>query len=367
MLQIENLRVAHLSRVRGPEDGGISLIVEEMLASQRELFPQSADSFVWFAEPDHLSAELRAFRPRLLHVHGLWSTPNRWLARNGSTPAVIAPHGMLDPWALAHNRWKKRLGWWLFEQRNLQRSGAVQVLCPAERDAVRALGIRSPLALIPNAVSTPKPLPSPSLSLPSRWPAESEHILLFLSRFHEKKGLDPLLKAWQMVESEAQRAGWSLVLVGYGDDGVLEGSLALAHQRNELKNVTVLGPCFGSQKQACLQSASAFILPSFSEGLPMAALEAMASRLPCLLSRACNLPEAFSVGAAIPTEPEVAALASALYALFAMDAAERTARGMAGVELVSNRFSWTQVAQQTLCLYRWILGGGDPPECVELA
>ncbi len=367
MLQTNILRVAHLSRVRGAQDGGVSLIVEEMLAAQRRLSPQSAESFAWFAAPDHFSSELRAFRPRLLHVHGLWSAPNRWLARNGGTPTVIAPHGMLDPWALAQSRWKKRVGWRLFEQRNLQRCRAIQVLCHAERDALRSLGIRSPLALIPNAVSTPQPLPTPSIHLPNGWPSESEHVLLFLSRFHEKKGLDPLLKAWQMVEGAAQQAGWSLVLVGYGDDGALERSITLAHQNDELQGVTILGPCFGQQKQACLQAASAFILPSFSEGLPIAALEAMASRLPCLLSSACNLPEAFAVDAAIPAEPEDAALASALHTLFAMDATERTNRGTAGVELVSNRFSWPQVAQQTLSLYRWILGGGERPECVELA
>ena len=40
----------------------------------------------------------------------------------------------------------------------------------------------------------------------------------------------------------------------------------------------------------------------------MAALEAMAYRLSCLLSNACNLPEAFAVGAAVPVEPDPVAL-----------------------------------------------------------
>jgi glycosyltransferase involved in cell wall biosynthesis len=307
-----------------------------------------------------------AFCPQVIHVHGLWSAPNRWIARHGSTPMVIAPHGMLDPWALAQSRWKKRMGWRLFEQRNLQRCAAVQVLNPAERDAVRALGIRSPIALIPNAVSTPQPLPTPSPGLPSRWPAESQQVLLFLSRFHEKKGLAPLLKAWQLVEAAAQRAGWSLVLVGYGDGGELERSIASAHQRNQLKGVVVLGPCFGVQKLACLQAAAAFILPSFSEGLPMAALEAMASRLPCLLSRACNLPEAFRAAAALPAEPDPAALAASLRQLFALSPADRAAMGAAGQALVRERFSWPVVAEQTRELYSWILGGGERPAFVEL-
>lgn len=362
------VHVAHLSRVRGPEDGGISLIVEEMLAAQRALsFSQCAHSFAWFAPPDHLSAQLKAFHPSLIHVHGLWSTPNQWIARHAVTPTVIAPQGMLDPWALAQSRWKKRIGWRLFEQHNLERCAAIQVLSLAERDAVRALGIRSPIALIPNAVSTPGNIPVPSPGLPSRWPGQSEKVLLFLSRFHAKKGIEPLLKAWQLVEGAAQRSGWSLVLVGYGDGGELERSIASAHQRGELQGVVVLGPCFGLQKLACLQAATAFILPSFSEGQPMAALEAMACHLPCLLSRDCNLPEAFAVGAAIAAEPKPAALATSLKTLFSMPSAELKAMGASGRQLVSARFSWPQVAQQTLSLYSWILGGGERPAFVELA
>jgi poly(glycerol-phosphate) alpha-glucosyltransferase len=191
--------------------------------------------------------------------------------------------------------------------------------------------------------------------------------LLFLSRFHPKKGLDPLLKAWQLVEGTAQKFGWSLVLVGYGDGGALERSLASAHQRGELQDVVVLGPCFGLQKLACLQAATAFILPSFSEGQPMAALEAMACHLPCLLSSPCNLPEAFAAGAAIAAEPEPAALATALHTLFAMPSAQRKAMGASGSQLVSARFCWPHVALQTLSLYRWILGGGERPAFVELA
>ena len=99
----------------------------------------------------------------------------------------------------------------------------------------------------------------------------------------------------------------------------------------------------------------------------MAALEAMACHLPCLLSRSCNLPEAFAVGAAIAAEPKPAALATSLNTLFAMPSAERKAMGASGCQLVSNRFSWPQVAQQTLSLYSWILGGGEPPAFVELA
>jgi poly(glycerol-phosphate) alpha-glucosyltransferase len=187
-------------------------------------------------------------------------------------------------------------------------------------------------------------------------------VLLFLGRFHHKKGLDSLLQAWQTVAVEAACAGWWLALVGYGDGGQLEHQL----RASRVPRALACGPVFGAAKQAVLAAASAFVLPSYSEGLPMAALEAMAYQLPCLLSSACNLPRAFRTGAALPAEPDPAALAVSLRQLFALTAADRDAMGTAGQALVREFFSWPVVAEQTQDLYRWILGGGEPPAFVEL-
>jgi glycosyltransferase involved in cell wall biosynthesis len=318
----------------------------------------------WLAPPDKLSLELQHFSPDLLHVHGLWSVANRILARGSWPPSVIAPQGMLDPWALNQSRCLKQAAWSLYEQGNLQRCAAVQALSLAEFQSIRAKGIRAPVAIIPNAVSLPHrdQMNQP----PPPWSRGHERVLLFFSRFHHKKGLTPLLQAWHALESAPASRGWRLVLVGYGDQGRLARSVAQAQARGHLLRVEVHGPCFGADKQACFSAASAFVLPSFSEGLPMAALEAMAHRLPCLLSAACNLPEAFSAGAALVADADPGALAAALQHLFGLSDAERASMGSAAAQLVANSFSWTRVAEQTLALYRWILGASDRPAWVEL-
>ena len=359
------MRIAHLSRTRGAADGGISLIVAEMSEAQRHHSVADAPTHTrWLAPPDNLAFELSQFAPDLVHVHGLWSAANRTLARGSWRPSVIAPQGMLDAWALAQSPCLKRAAWSLYEQRNLRRCAAVQALSAAEHRAIRAKGIRSPVAIIPNAVSLPNLGQTIQLSPP--WTMGQERVLLFLSRFHPKKGLAPLLQAWQSLESSPASRGWRLVLVGYGDQGRLSRSVAQAQARGELLRVEVQGPCFGADKQACFSAASAFVLPSFSEGLPMAALEAMAHRLPCLLSAACNLPGAFSAGAALVADPDPAALPAALEHLFSLSDAELASMGAAGAQLVASSFSWARVAEQTLALYRWILGGSDRPEWVEL-
>src|SRR5450432_81437 len=55
---------------------------------------------------------LAAFRPDLMHVHGLWtylSMAALKVHRQAGVPAVISPHGMLDPWALGFSRTRKRI------------------------------------------------------------------------------------------------------------------------------------------------------------------------------------------------------------------------------------------------------------------
>jgi glycosyltransferase involved in cell wall biosynthesis len=59
-----------------------------------------------------------------------------------------------------------------------------------------------------------------------------------------------------------------------------------------------LGPLFGQEKDAAYRACDGFILPSLSEGLPMAVLEAWAHAKPVMLTPECNLPEGFTAEAA---------------------------------------------------------------------
>lgn len=366
------LRPLHLSHAADARDGGIAMAVADLVRAQQALGIHSdwltASQFPSYRRDCQLVSTLISARPPLLHLHGLWRSPTRIAPclEFADLPLVIAPHGMLDPGALAISQRKKQLVWHLWERRALCAASCLQALCGAEASAIRALLPQVPIALIPNGVTLPDlshqartvlPRPTWTNAIP-----DGERVLLFLGRFHRKKGIQPLLQAWHSVSDAAARAGWWLALVGYGDDGLLDHQL----RAHPIPRALAFGPVFDAAKQNVLRAASAFILPSFSEGLPMAALEAMAHQLPCLLSGACNLPEAFSAGAALSAEPDVVALAASLRQLFALSPADRAAMGVAGRSLVASRFSWPQVAEQTLQLYRWILDGADRPGFVEL-
>ena len=96
----------------------------------------------------------------------------------------------------------------------------------------------------------------------------------------------------------------------------------------------------------------------------MAALEAMSFRLPCLLSSACNLPEAFDCNAAIRAEPDASELIDSLLSMFSFSDFDLATMGKNSRKLVKNRFDWRTIASSTTDVYQWMLGKASPPECL---
>ncbi len=311
----------------------------------------------------------------LIHLHGLW-TGCSMVSANDDRPRVISPHGMLDGWALKRSSWKKKLASWCFENRNLKNAACLHALCEAEAEAIRAHGLDNPIAVIPNGVDLPN-LESASES------REHGKTLLFLGRMHPKKGLPDALRAWssQIVEDGGD---WKLIIAGWDQEGHqtelmdLCDELRLTHATatgeawlngsvDADATVLFIGPVSGKTKERVLQRADAFILPSYSEGLPMSVLEAWAYGLPTLMTDACNLPEGFEQEAAIRIcHHDEFSVRQGLQRLFTMSPTELARMGLCGRELVEQRFSWVRIAEQFHQLYEWVLEGGEAPSFVHL-
>ena len=364
---MSSLSPLHVSHSVRHGDGGIAFAVSDLLASQQRLGIYSrwltADQFDPLQRDQHLYESIIDCKPNIIHFHGLWRSHTRIASRLSASklPTMIAPHGMMDPWAMAHASWKKELAWQLWEKKALNSAVCLHAVCQAEADAIRAKLPNIPVAVIPNGVSTPLPLqhPLPQSPWSSIIPSDQK-ILLFLGRYHPKKGLEPLMSAWQSVLSEAKRNSWWLVCIGFGDDGKFQSQL----ENFPIERCLVKGPLFGIEKDAAFQQSSAFVLPSFSEGLPVAALEAMSFHLPCLLSSACNLPEAFECNAAIRAEPDTTELIHSLLHLFSLTDHELQTMGYNSSQLVTNNFDWHIIADSTKNVYQWMLGQASCPECV---
>ena len=99
----------------------------------------------------------------------------------------------------------------------------------------------------------------------------------------------------------------------------------------------------------------------------MTVLEAWSYGKPVLITPECNLPEGFAAGAAIRVQTNVESLELSLRQLFEMSDRERQMAGAFGLKLVIERFTWPKIAAEICSVSAWILGGGQRPECVQLA
>jgi len=283
----------------------------------------------------------------------------RWAART-RRPYIVAPHGMLDAWALANSAWKKRIAAALFERRHLEGAACLHALCASEADSIRAYGLRNPICIVPNGVDLPAPGSIPATAPWAGHGADDRRVLLFLGRLHPKKGLRALLDGW----AAAAPANWRLVIAGW-DQGGHQAELESQVDRLNLRDaVRFTGPLHGPAKAAAYGHASGFILPSVSEGLPMTILEAWAHGVPVLMTDACNLPEGFAANAAIRIPTDSDGLARSLLHFTAMTDTERIDLGRRGRDLAAGRFQWARIARELLGVYAWVTGTGPRPDCV---
>ena len=102
----------------------------------------------------------------------------------------------------------------------------------------------------------------------------------------------------------------------------------------------------------CFENASAFILPSKSEGLPVAILEAWASALPVAMTEACNLSEALELKLAHKIDIEDASFKDSLKAFLNLSQSELKSLGEQSHEYVKKYYSWNHIADAFYEVYK---------------
>jgi glycosyltransferase involved in cell wall biosynthesis len=303
----------------------------------------------------------------VVHIHGLWQPQTRRGARSAlaaRVPYLVAAHGMAEPWALRQKYWKKRVYLALVEAGNLRRASCLHALSRPEIGHLRALAPWTPIGFAPNGVDL-----APFDDLPPRSALEDEHpelrgkfVLLFFARLHAKKGLDLLAEALRQVAPD--RPDLHLVVAG-NDDGAWTPFVTRMQEYGLSGRITYLGHVSGEKARRSWAAADAFVLPSYSEGFSMAILEALACRLPCLITTACYFPEVAAAGGAIVVEPTADEVTRGLRELLERDPGERADLGRKGRRLVERDYTWDRQADRLARIYRWMAGGGPPPDGVE--
>lgn len=293
-------------------------------------------------------------------VHGLWQyhAYATWRAFHGSTtPFVVYPHGMLDPWFHRSNRLKEAKKWlyWPWGDYRVLRD-AHAVLFTAERE--RRLARESFWLYAPGreevvglGIATPPGDPTLQRQLfLSEWPQlQGKRLWLFLSRLHPKKGVDQLIDAFAAVAA-ADRAV-HLVIAGPDQVGWKGELQARADALGMRERITWPGMLSGDQKWGAFRSAEVFCLPSHQENFGIVVAEALACGLPVLLGEPVNISdEVAAAGAGIVHPDTLDGTISAMRQWFALDETERTRMGRRAQELFLRRFEIEQAAAALLAV-----------------
>jgi glycosyltransferase involved in cell wall biosynthesis len=134
-------------------------------------------------------------------------------------------------------------------------------------------------------------LPNPVLEPPERAAPAERNTLLFMARIGEEKGILDLLEALAALRASIPDA--RLVCAGEGDiDAVAERARRLGIS----DALAFPGWVDGAEKDALLQRATAFVLPSYAEAMPMALLEAMAAGVPTVSTAVGSVPDVVTDG-----------------------------------------------------------------------
>jgi glycosyltransferase involved in cell wall biosynthesis len=301
-----------------------------------------------------LLLELLRRRPAIVHLHGLWNFPCAaalvwsWFTRKGIV--IITVQGMLDPWILRRSPRLKSLVNRLYQNKLITRADCIHVLTEKEKEDVTRIYPDAPTAIIPNFVAAEEVA---TTERPTWWEPslEGREIFLFLGRFHEKKGCGELLRAWEVLSTDlAFRDKYELVFCGWSDgDNTFLADLARLRER--LGNVRYVGAQFGVEKARTLGAARFFVLPSKSEGMPMAILEAWQAGLVVIMTAQCNLPIGFSQGAALETGLSEELIAESLLRAARMPEQDRRTMAEAGKMVVGKFYSRDVVTRAIRKLY----------------
>jgi D-inositol-3-phosphate glycosyltransferase len=216
----------------------------------------------------------------------------------------------------------------------------------------------SRVAVIPCGVDVELFRPRPAAPARTRLGVDADHVILFVGRLTPIKGLETLLRALAVLRSDGLASAQLRLLVVGGTKGEPGDS---AHLRQLAQDLGVASwvDFRGPQPQDALPdyyaAADLCLMPSRYESFGMVALEAMASGVPVIASRAGGLTVTVQDGVTgrLVPEGDVAALARAVKGLLADDAGRR-ALGARAVGW-ARRFTWPAVGRSVADLYAELL------------
>ena len=214
-----------------------------------------------------------------VHIHSWWNITVLFsvavCALRGVRPA-LAPRGMLSPFTIT-GRFKPVFH--RFFGKFLLKKTFLHATSEQERQECLALIPDWPNANLPNLLDIPA-----TGFFQKKQPVTGPLNLLFLSRIHQKKGLELLFGALATAPFD-----WKLAIAGDGEAGYIEQLKNFTQKLGIATRIDWLGWVGAGERLAVFRAADLMVLPSHNENFANVVIESLAAGTPVLVSRHVGL------------------------------------------------------------------------------
>lgn len=212
--------------------------------------------------------------PDIVHVNSCWeplSSFTVFWAKKKGYPVLLTPHGMLEPWVLKKNHWKKKIpALILYQRRSLKMADALIATAESERLNIANLKYNSNVLLVPNGIVVD------GIEMKNTW--KRTKTILYMGLLRPNKGAGVLLDALSLIKEHL--CGYRVVIAGPDTEGYLSVLMKKAEDKGLDNIVSFPGGVFGDEKWRLYQHADVFVLPTLNENFGIVIAEALLSGTP---------------------------------------------------------------------------------------
>lgn len=294
----------------------------------------------------------------IVHIHGIWLYTDRigsYYARKHNVPYIIRPRGSLEPHGLSKNSLIKGAYNYVIQNRIMNNAAAIHCMSAGESNNTASLGFKAPTITIHSGVEPPDEftLAKDKGKARQKYPETvGKTVILFLARISPIKGMDRLCRAYGEIAKAYPNV--HLVIAGQDNEGYKKHVLQMLKKYNALNRVTFTGFVSGDDKLSTFIDADIYCLPSYQEAHAVSVKEAMACRLPVVITNTMNFPEVAEKGAGFVCNGSPVELQNALVKLIE-NPSLRKEMGRNSRRLILEDYTWDYVAKKMVNHYEDIL------------
>jgi len=231
--------------------------------------------------------------------------------KNG-IPFVFTAHGTLDP--VARKKYFKRIKYIidkLYTKKMIEKASAIHSYGESETKEFLKLGADpKKIFRIDGGVNKKDFEIKKKIDIFEKFDInKNKPFMLFLGRIDKKKGIELLLEAFARLD----RKNFNIIIAGPSTpESYRQKILELIKDLDLEKYVKLIGSVYDDDKVQILEASKFFVLTSYSDIHPMAAIEALTLGKPVLITENCDFPEVAEFDAGIVTKADIESIYSGL-------------------------------------------------------